>query len=404
MICFHTADAWIRTDARAGDLWSIIRLMGGLAAPLFITLAGISMGLKTTAQLRRGEDRAVLMQASLIRGLQIVLLGYLLRLQMWMIDFGAIHHRRAWLPATLLLSAYLLAYIGLGRAKRLNYARFAGLIAISALFFSAGIYQVELYAPHRVEGILRVDILQSIGASLAVVSIVGRAFDIFKKRPYIGLFLGSLVAFATPLMRSLMPGPLPEALASYVAIWDAEPGKKAVSFFTLFPWMAYAFFGLSFGAYWERAKKNGHLALSVVSFIAMGAFVSFSCYESHPLVHHLISDYIFITQPIRVFYRVGAVLLTGGFAVLLSRPWMIGWMPFRTLGCASLLVYWVHLEFAYGVVSKPLKLTMGFSQWWWGFVTLTAVMTIVAWLRVRAASIGSWFYNYGLATFKHERS
>ena len=116
------------------------------------------------------------------------------------------------------------------------------------------------------------------------------------------------------------------------------------------------------------------------------------------------SDYPLVTQPIRVFYRLGAVLVAGGFALVLSRSWMIGWMPFRTLGCASLLIYWVHLEFAYGVVSKNLRLTMGISQWWWGFVALTAVMTIVAWLRDRAASIKSWFYDYGLATFKHERS
>ncbi len=404
MICFHTADAWIRTDARVGDPWSIIRLMGGLAAPLFITLAGVSMGLMTTARLGRGEDRTVLIQISLIRGLQIVLLGYLLRLQMWMIDFGAIHDRRAWLPAASLLCAYLLAYVGIGCARRLNYAKLSGLIAISALFFSAGIYQVALFAPHRVEGILRVDILQSIGASLVVLSIVGWVVDVFKKRPYVGLLLGTLVAFATPAVRSIVPGPLPDALASYLAVWEPEPGRRVVSNFPLFPWMAYAFFGISIGAYWEQAKNRGRLALTVVSFSALGAVVSFCCYESHPFVYRLMSDFPFLTQPIRVFYRLGAVLLVGGFALLLSRPWIASWMPFRTLGCASLLIYWVHLEFAYGVVSKPVKLTMGISQWWWGFVTLTAVMTFVAWLRLRAASIGSWFYNDGLATFKHERS
>jgi len=377
--------------------------MGGLAAPLFITLAGISMGLKTTAQVRWGEDRSVLMQVSLIRGLQIVLLGYLLRLQMWLIDFGAIHNRRAWLPAALLLSAYLLAYVGIGRAKRIKIAQFAGLIAISTLFFSVGIYQVVLFAPHRVEGILRIDILQSIGASLVVISIVDWAFGIIRERPYIGLIIGTLVAFMTPVMRSLMPGPLPDALAGYVAIWEGEQGKRAASYFPLFPWMAYAFFGISIGAYWERAKYHGRLALSVVSFSAIGVFVSFACFESHPLIYRLMSDYPLITQPIRVFYRVGLVLVTGGFALLVSRPWLIGWMPFRIVGRASLLIYWVHLEFAYGVASKPIKNTMGMSQWWWGFVALTAVMTVVAWLRIRAANVGSWFDNYGLATSRHQR-
>ena len=396
----------MRTDVRVGDLWSIIRLMGGLAAPLFLTIAGISVGLRIPAQLRRGENRVVLMQQLLARGLQIVLLGYLLRLQMWLIDFGAIRDHRAWLPTAFLLSAYLLAYVGIGRFWRLNRTQFAGFVVFSALFFSIGIYQVFSFAPHRVEGILRVDILQSIGASLAAISIVGRSVDVFTKHPYLGLFLGVIVAFATPAMRSLMPGPLPEGLASYIAIWETGTGKKAVSFFPLFPWMAYAFIGISIGAYWERAKTRGYLTPSVLLFGAMGAFVSFCCYESHPLIYRLTSDYSFITQPIRVFYREGAVLLVGGFALLLGRPQMINWLPFRTLGCASLLIYWIHLEFAYGVIAKPLKLTMGISQWLWGFIALTAVMTIIAWLRmrIRLASIGSWFHDYGLATFKHERS
>ena len=35
MILWHTIDSWLLPDLRTGSLWQIVRLMGGMAAPLF---------------------------------------------------------------------------------------------------------------------------------------------------------------------------------------------------------------------------------------------------------------------------------------------------------------------------------------------------------------------------------
>ncbi|MBN1653779.1 MAG: DUF1624 domain-containing protein [Deltaproteobacteria bacterium] len=404
MICYHTADAWIRQDVREGEIWALIRSAGGLAAPLFLTLAGISLGLKATVGLRRGDEYREVTRACLIRGFQLVILGYLLRLQMWLLDFGAIQNRKAWLPATLLLSAYLLAYLAIGRLSRLSYAQLAGLLALSGLLFSFGINRIIAFAPHRVEGILRMDILQSIGVSLAVASVVGVSTDIFRKRPYLAMIIAVAIVCATPIIKRIMPGPLPEALASFFVYWEPDDGRKAIAFFPLFPWMAYLFAGITIGNYWERAKSRGRLASSVALFSAFGVLTAFVCYESHSIVFAFMTDYPIITQPLRVFYRIGAVLAVSGIAFLSSRSWIAKWLPFRTMGGASLLVYWVHLEFAYGVVSKPLYLRLEILEWWWGVVALTALMTGLAWLRIRASGLTTWWSRSGYAIIRDERS
>jgi uncharacterized membrane protein len=405
MIWFHTADGWIRSDLRIGIAWTIIRSVGGLAAPLFLTLAGISLGLKTSAQIRRGDDRRKLMRVSLVRGLQLIILGYLLRLQMWLVDFGAVSDLKNWIPGVFLLVAYLFAYFALDRTDRIRPFYLFCIFAFSVFLITAAISQVLKTSPHRLLGILRIDVLQSIGGSLVIASLIGFSIDLFLKRPYLGILFGFAVTVATPFLKEVVPGPLPHAIAGYLASWPPAPGKKAISLFPLFPWMAYAFIGIAIGAYWERAKNRGAIVKSVAALSAFGALLAFLSFESHSFVFRLISDYPLLLQPFRVIYRIGAVLMLGGFALLMSRPgWITGRLPFRTLGRASLLIYWVHLEFAYGYFGKPLSASLEISQWWWGFIALTACMIGVAWLRINAVDVRTWFYRNGITTIRQERS
>jgi hypothetical protein len=88
-----------------------------------------------------------------------------------------------------------------------------------------------------------------------------------------------------------------------------------------------------------------------------------------------------------VGYRAGCVLVLGALAVALSRPAM----PLRnglfTLGRASLFVYWVHLEFAFGRVAKPIIHRLGLEVWALGLCLLAVAMTFAAggWLALRSA-------------------
>ena len=57
MIWMHTADAWLEPALKQGRNWDIVRSLGGLAAPTFLLLVGVS--LVPRAARCRGRTRAV---------------------------------------------------------------------------------------------------------------------------------------------------------------------------------------------------------------------------------------------------------------------------------------------------------------------------------------------------------
>ncbi|MET0386443.1 MAG: heparan-alpha-glucosaminide N-acetyltransferase domain-containing protein, partial [Polyangiales bacterium] len=46
MVQLHTSHGWLRPELRAGVLWSVTQFFGGLAAPVFLALAGTSLGVQ----------------------------------------------------------------------------------------------------------------------------------------------------------------------------------------------------------------------------------------------------------------------------------------------------------------------------------------------------------------------
>lgn len=81
MIEWHVISSWIAGDARVGGAWSIIVIIGGMAAPLFLFLAGVSVPFAINSHIRRGVTPV---QASWLvqkRGWQVFLIAHLFRLQ-----------------------------------------------------------------------------------------------------------------------------------------------------------------------------------------------------------------------------------------------------------------------------------------------------------------------------------
>ena len=77
MILWHTADSWLAASARSvggqeTTSYSILRLLGGTAAPLFLLLAGVAHGLKAAADARKGTAPALAMRGAAARGLELV--------------------------------------------------------------------------------------------------------------------------------------------------------------------------------------------------------------------------------------------------------------------------------------------------------------------------------------------
>jgi hypothetical protein len=93
-----------------------------------------------------------------------------------------------------------------------------------------------------------------------------------------------------------------------------------------------------------------------------------------------------LTQPLRVLYRGSAVLALSGLSVVLVRWRPPGLASLLELGRASLFVYWIHLELAFGTLSRPLAHRLDFVGWPLGLLGLAALMVwlAAAWRRARA--------------------
>lgn len=400
MIQLHTSHGWVRPELRTGGLWQTTQFWGGLAAPIFLMLAGVSLGLRMASAHARGQLPRY--GHELRRALQLIVLGYLLRLQMWFIDAGGFARPDAYLAQALLLAAYGLAFFALAQERMRSISSAACACGATALF-GAGLFQVASHAPDRLTGLLRVDVLQCIGGSLVLVIVVAAAHRRgFRVRRYYAL-AAVLAAFVAAWTRTWVPGPLPPAIAGYLGQWPAEPGKSVVGLFPLFPWSAYAFAGTAFGLGWARAARSEKADLHDSQYGSMWLFrwfrgdrltrnllllslgavcAALATRESTDAMHALLDRWGWLTQPVRVTQRVAWVLALAGVCAA-ARAWIpILVAPIETIGRASLLLYWVHLEFAFGAASSAFSRSLDFTAWAIGTLGLVLAMWLVAQIRL----------------------
>jgi hypothetical protein len=87
--------------------------------------------------------------------------------------------------------------------------------------------------------------------------------------------------------------------------------------------------------------------------------------------------------------RVGVLIAAIPAAWLWTRllpDGLAGWSPLTELGTASLFVYWVHVELAYGRPSIPLHENLSLSSVIVGYVAMVGLMLVL--IRVRDAVVG----------------
>jgi uncharacterized membrane protein len=432
MVQLHTSHGWVHLTARSGAVWQTAQFLGGLAAPMFLTLAGVSLGLRWASDARHA--RRPRFGDAIARALQLLALGYLLRLQMWFVDAGGYANRGAYLGQTLLLAAYAAFYFTLGRRRQVGprddhaahrahqahqahqahdvpgaRGRWAGVqaallrltdlhapwttaqwfaaLAAASVLFALGLAQVAQHAPERLTGVLRVDILQCIGGSLALVSLAGGLLQgrFARLLPY--CLLACAAAFVASWTRSWVPGPLPEPLAAYLGQWPAAPGKSVIGLFPLFPWVAYAAAGVALGLAWGRLAE-ARLERRVWQLAAVALAVALAIKESNPALYELLQSAPFLTQPLRVANRLAWVIAFAGLSVALCRWLRELAAPLETLGRASLLVYWLHLPFAFGVAASSISKSLDLRAWALGSLILIVAMWCAAALRIRLEHTG----------------
>ena len=367
MILWHTGDAWLREDLRDGQAWLALRFVGGLAAPSFIFLAGCAAALSTRPERDEASAQRAFLHAT-SRGLEVVLIGYALRLQTWLLDAGALLQWwlvRAWLP---ILLGYIAVFVALRRIPH-SVRRAVPLACAGLAVALVGFVQVESLAPGRLARLLQVDVLQAIGASLFLLAVAQRGLGLLHK-PGVLALAALVVALSTNFLVQRMPGPLPTGLAAYVAKFQGPPGGPIPTLFPLFPWFAYALLGAAWGAL-LRSARGREESLVVLSAV-LGAALALATSEAQPFVRTWIWDHPWLTQPVRVAFRVGLVLTV----LMVGWLWAVG--KRGKLGLAfgqnSLRIYWVHMLFAYGVFGRPLQKRLDFAGWMLWLVPLFGAM------------------------------
>ncbi|MBY0506627.1 MAG: hypothetical protein K2X03_22090 [Bryobacteraceae bacterium] len=219
----------------------------------------------------------------------------------------------------------------LGALKRSRY-----------LFLLAFGFRLQMFLfgwPRPWEDIFKVDVLNCMGFSVAVLSLM----TLFPtaERARLSAALGFAIAVATPVIAQLEWTGWPSVARQYLA-----PDGVLFGFF---PWAAFLAFGLAVGSAIRLTQPENLNRL--LQWLAVGGFVVIygSQYASNlPFSLYTKSEF-WIDSPWLVFIKTGICLL------LLAAGWVWtqyiakpGWSWIRQLGTTSLLVYWVHVELVYG--------------------------------------------------------
>ena len=337
----HCYDSWLNPQGRQSRFFMYSQLGGTFPAPLFLFLAGISFAMVTEKLRQKNLSPAQIARTTIRRGAEIFGFGLLFRLQEFLVAWG-------WAPKS---------------------------------------------------DLLRVDILNNIGVSMMLMGIVCWLVLAIRRGPGTRLAL-VLTAAGTALLISLLtpvlwttwrPTWLPWPLESYV---DGvhNLGTSQAGLFPIFPWTGFAFAGLAVGfilqSGWARAQEpRAFFSLG----LAGSVLIEFARWlEAQPRQLYAVNDY-WRTSPSFFLIRVGMllVILTASYAWCRWGAGTWGFSPLIQLGQASLLVYWVHIEFVYGRVSILPKRAMTIGGASVGLLIIFLAMLALAYVRTKMKGRGA---------------
>jgi uncharacterized membrane protein len=345
----HCYDSWLSPQARQSRFFMYSQLGGTFPAPLFLFLAGMSFALVTEKLWQKDLPPAQIARTTIRRGAEIFAFGLLFRLQEYVIAWG-------WAPRT---------------------------------------------------DLLRIDVLNTIGLSMMLLGVVCWLVLAVRRGPRTRLAL-VLTAAGTALLISLLTPPLWTTWRPTWLPWPLESyidgvhnlGTPQSGLFPIFPWTAFAFAGLAVGfllqSQWARMQEPKAL---IALGLAGGVLIEFARWlDAQPRQLYSVQDY-WHTSPSFFLIRVGMLLVILSASYIWCR-WGLGARrssPLILLGQASLLVYWVHIEFVYGRVSILPKHRMTIGGASVGLLVITLAMLALAYVRTktkgRGAELLPWFHR-----------
>jgi uncharacterized membrane protein len=324
----HSYDSWLNASARETKFFKWSQLSGTLPAPLFLLLAGVSFALVTDKLRRKGVPPNEIARKTILRGAEILALGYGFRLQEYLLGLP-------WAPWT---------------------------------------------------DLLRVDILNTIGFSMVLMGAVCWFANTRGANLALALVATAAIALATPpLYTTWRPSWMPWYLESYINGVHTFKTPQAW-LFPVFPWAAFAFAGLALGFFLfdDWAIQNQAKAVAYLGALGIALYCFSIWLDARPLQLFAVYDY-WHTSPNFFLARVGILLALFPLSYAWCRA-VVSRIPFSPLvqmGQTSLLVYWVHIEFVYGRFSILQKGVQTIPMATLGLLIITAAMVLLSVARTR---------------------
>ena len=341
----HCYDSWLSAGARQSRFFMYSQLGGTFPAPLFLFLAGVSFALVTEKLWEKSLSPVQIASRTIRRGAEIFAFGLLFRLQEFVLAMG-------WSPWTDLLRVDILNTIGL------------------SMMLMGGVCWLVLSAVSKTES----------GSSTRLALVAASSLT------------AALISLLTPpLWTTWRPRWLPWPIESYI---DGvhNLGVPQSWLFPIFPWSAFAFAGLAVGFVLQSPWVRGREARIFFSVGAGGVAMVEAARWVNARPWHVYAVYDFWhTSPAFFLIRLGMLMaiLSASYTWCRWGAGQWGFSPLIQLGQASLLVYWVHMEFVYGRLSILHKHRVGIGAATVGLVVIFLGMVALAALRTRSKRRGA---------------
>lgn len=340
MFIVHGYDSWLNDASRGALSYRLSQELGTIPAPMFLFLAGVSVSLVTTKLRQKSVPAADIARKSIARGAEILVFGYLFRLQEFLLGLP----KSPW------------------------------------------------------QDLLRVDILTTIGLSIIFMSIVCWLAQSRRSVVIVAIVLTATVALATPpLYTTWRPRWLPWFLESYVNGVHTHDAPQAW-LFPVFPWTAFAFAGLAVGfiLFSDWGRTNVAKAVTLTGGVGVVLFAASTWIDAYAPQIYATYDY-WHTSPNFFLARLGILMamMPMGYVWCRWGPGEVGFSPLIQLGKTSLLVYWVHIIFVYGRLSIFPKRMQTVPVATLGILIVTLAMLALSIVRTRSEGRGpqirAWF-------------
>jgi len=301
MVGAHVIDAWTRPEDRSRTLYMYTVFVAGLASPLFLFLAGLTLAMAASARATKLGHAAAASTARW-RGLQIFALAFLFRLQSQLLGWGSLSN------------------------------------------------------------FLKVDILNVMGVAMMLAALLWGLSQQRGLRILLFAVAAVVVTMTTPLIREWGAlSALPDAIEAYLR---PLPGRTNFALFPWMGFLlAGAVAGeLVYAARSARSERRLHIALLFAG--VAGAILAHEASfrpSIYPVSNFWTSSPTFFFIRLGICTAMLPIAKMVDALHGLIRAWIRDLPPgapgvvITTLGRSSLFVYWIHVEMAYGAIATPLK-------------------------------------------------